>query len=100
LHLGPGIKPETPEVTGQVLDAKNQPVGAAFSAKPTEPAQGTTGESIRLSSHFDGVKLWTAETPNLYQVRFTLLQNGVPQHTITNRLVFAPSSCARTTDFT
>jgi beta-galactosidase/beta-glucuronidase len=88
LHLGPGIKPETTEVTGQVLDAKNQPVGAAFSAKPTEPAQGTNMESIRLSSHFDGVKQWTAETPNLYQVRFTLLQNGVPSHTITNRFGF------------
>ena len=34
------------------------------------------------------MKLWTAETPNLYRVKFTLLENGVPQHTITNRFAF------------
>ena len=34
------------------------------------------------------MKLWTAETPNLYRVQFTLLENGVPQHTITNQFGF------------
>ena len=88
LHLGPGIKPEIAEVTGQILDTNNQPVGTPFSAKISDYAQGSTLESIQLSSHFDGVKLWTAETPNLYRVQFTLLQNGVPQHSITNQFGF------------
>ncbi len=88
LHLGPGIKPKIAEVTGQILDTNYQPVGAPFSAKTSDYAQGSTLESIQLSSHFDGVKLWTAETPNLYHIQFTLLQNGVPQHTITNQFGF------------
>jgi hypothetical protein len=88
LHLGPGIKPETATVTGQVLDPNNQPVGAPFSAKMSDDAQGSALESIQLTSHFNDVKLWTAETPNLYHVQFTLLQDGVPQHTITNQFGF------------
>jgi hypothetical protein len=88
LHLGPGIKPEIAEVTGQILDTNNQPVGTPFSAKTSDHAQGSTLESIQLSTHFDGVKLWTAETPNLYRVQFTLFQNGLPQHTITNQFGF------------
>jgi Glycosyl hydrolases family 2, TIM barrel domain/Glycosyl hydrolases family 2, sugar binding domain/Glycosyl hydrolases family 2/Domain of unknown function (DUF4981)/Beta galactosidase small chain len=88
LHLGPGVTAGSAELTAQVLDAENQPVGALFSAKMSDYAKDSALESVRLISHFDGVKLWTAETPNLYQVRFTLLQNGVPQHTITNRFGF------------
>ena len=34
------------------------------------------------------MKLWTAETPNLYNVRLSLLQNGAPEHVITNRFGF------------
>jgi hypothetical protein len=88
LHLGPGVKADTATVAGQILDAQNQPVGAPFSAKVSDAAAGEAVASIQLNSHFDGVKLWTAETPNLYQVQFTLLQNGVAQHTITNRFGF------------
>ncbi len=82
VHLGPG-RPAPVTVQGQVLDADNQPVGAAFAA---EVPAGQ--ETVRLQSHVDGVKLWTAETPNLYQVRFSRLQNGVPAHVITNRFGF------------
>ena len=88
VHFGPGVKAGTAEVTAQILDTNNQPVGALFSAKPTDYAQGSDLESIQLDSHFDGVKLWTAETPNLYRVQFTLLEHGVPQHTITNQFGF------------
>jgi hypothetical protein len=34
------------------------------------------------------VKLWTAETPNLYHVRFTLAAAGVPEHVLTERFGF------------
>jgi hypothetical protein len=88
LHLGPGVKLGTAEVTGQILDTNYEPVGAPFSARMADGSPDSALESIQISSHFDGVKLWTAETPNLYNVKFTLLEDGVPQHTITNRFAF------------
>jgi hypothetical protein len=88
VHFGPGIKLGTAEVTGQILDVKNEQVGSPFSAKMMDGPLDSNLERIQLSSHFDGVKLWTAETPNLYRVKFTLLENGVPQHTITNQFGF------------
>ena len=88
LHLGPGIIAGTAEATAQILDAQNKPVGALISARMTDGLPNGFLQGIQLRSHFDGVKLWTAETPNLYKVKFTLLENGVPQHTITNRFGF------------
>ena len=85
VHLAGGGS-EAAAVSAQVLDAGDQPVGAPFSAAPAGPA--TPGAGVHLSSHLDGVKLWTAETPNLYRVRFALLQNGQPEHVITNRFAF------------
>ena len=87
VHFGPGVKPGA-EVTVQIMDTKNQPVGVPFLAKAYDGPLDSNLESIQLNSHLDGVKLWTAETPNLYRVKFTLLQNGVPQHTITNQFGF------------
>ena len=88
IHFGPGVPAETTVVTGQVVDDQNQPVGAPFEARATNFVAGTPLSGLQLNAHFDGIKLWTAETPNLYQVRFTLLQNGVPQHALTNRFGF------------
>jgi hypothetical protein len=88
LHFGPGVKAETTTLTGQILDVQNQPVGQPFSAKMPDYAPGSALEGIQLNSHFEGVKLWTAETPNLYRAQFTLLQSGVPQHTITDSFGF------------
>ncbi len=82
VHLGPDVTPPA-QVQAQILNMENQPVGEAFS---TDLPAGQ--DSVRVQSHLDGVKLWTAETPNLYQAKFTLLQAGVPQHTITNRFGF------------
>ena len=82
LHLGPGLTAPV-SVQGQVLDADNQPLGRAFTAEVP-----TGQDTVRLKSHLDGVKLWTAETPNLYNVRLTLLQDGAPEHVITNRFGF------------
>ncbi|HEX5398401.1 MAG TPA: glycoside hydrolase family 2 TIM barrel-domain containing protein [Verrucomicrobiae bacterium] len=88
VHFGPGVKLGTAEVTARILDAQNQPVGAPFSARMGDGPPDSNLERIRLDSHFDGVNLWTAETPNLYRVQFTLLENGVPEHTITNQFGF------------
>jgi hypothetical protein len=85
LHLGPGLTNGQVEATGEVLDAQSQVVGALFSSKRGEVSPGGP---VQLTAHFDTVKPWTAETPKVYQVQFTLLQNGVPQHTVTNRFGF------------
>ncbi len=82
LHLGPGLTPPT-EVEAQIFDANNQPVGAAFTG-----VLAAGKDTVSVQAHFDGVKPWTAETPNLYHAQFTLLQNGVPKHSITNRFAF------------
>jgi len=81
-HLGAAASaPET--VTAQLFDARGQPVGAAFSADVAAGADTAT-----LRANFPGVKLWTAETPNLYQVRLTLADAGGTQHTVTERFGF------------
>ena len=90
LHLAPGLTNlTTAQVSAQIFDAKHQPVGAPFSARRTNV---TTGEDkfsvVQVASHLDGVKLWTAETPNLYEVQFTLQQDGLAQHVVTTRFGF------------
>ncbi len=82
VHFGSGLATAA-RVQGQLLDTANQTVGAPFA---TDVAPGQ--ETVQLKSHFDGMRLWTAETPNLYHAQFTLLQNGIPQHVITNRFGF------------
>jgi hypothetical protein len=82
IHLGAAAAaPET--VAAQVYDAQNHPVGAAFSA---EVAAGTDTATVR--ANFPGVKLWNAETPNLYRVRFTLLSGGEVAAADTERFGF------------
>jgi hypothetical protein len=91
VHFGSGLNPFNAKVTAQLLDAKNQPVGAPISPIPQKLMDGpiNTNETLQsFSAHFDGVKLWNVEMPNLYRVQFTLLENGVPQHTITNQFGF------------
>ena len=88
LHFGPGVKPEGATVTGQILDANDRPVGAPFSARVPADAGGAAIKGLQLRAHFDGVRLWTAETPNLYHAQFTLLQDGMAQHTVTDSFGF------------
>ncbi|HEY5043625.1 MAG TPA: glycoside hydrolase family 2 TIM barrel-domain containing protein [Verrucomicrobiae bacterium] len=89
LHFGPGVKASAPEVTAQIFDSNSQPVGALIHGLDLPQIGANPPDDVLfVISHFDKPKLWTAETPNLYQVKFTLLENGVPQHTITNRFGF------------
>jgi hypothetical protein len=82
VHLGAGVTAPA-QVSGQILDAQGQPVGAPFTA---DLAAGA--DNVTLQSQLSGVKLWSAETPNLYTVRLTLSEGGVPVHTITQRFGF------------
>jgi hypothetical protein len=59
------------ELRAQILDMQDRPVGAPLAASL---AAGDTSATVR--GQCDGVKLWTAETPHLYRVRFELAVVG------------------------
>ena len=74
--------------TGQVLKAQvqtltGQNIGPAFSA-----TINTADEKTTLKQTFQDVKLWNAETPNLYQVVVSLNGPRGTMHTITQRFGF------------
>ncbi|MBW8780627.1 MAG: beta-galactosidase [Verrucomicrobia bacterium] len=71
-------------VTAQMLAADGQPVGAPFSA--AIPGSGTG--RVHLETRIEAPRLWTAETPNLYSVQFTLRKAGESLHTVTERFGF------------
>lgn len=81
VHLGPGIR--TGEISAQIFDASGAAVATPFTA---DVAAGAT----QVSVHGRAIepKLWTAETPDLYQLRLTLSQRGKPAHTRTERFGF------------
>jgi hypothetical protein len=66
VYLG-GKLDDPARLAGQIENMDGAPVGAPFVADvPAGAAQAT------LRTRLDGVKTWSAETPNLYRVRFTL----------------------------
>ncbi|HJX93325.1 MAG TPA: glycoside hydrolase family 2 TIM barrel-domain containing protein, partial [Pyrinomonadaceae bacterium] len=70
-------------VVAQIVTPSGQPVGEPFSSEVL-PDQHVA----RLQSIVTRPNLWTAETPNLYRVRITLLNGAKPVHTITERFGF------------
>ena len=70
--------------TARVLTVVGQPVGEPFSAPVTAGAE----RLVTLRSQIAGVKPWSAETPDLYQVEVTLEQDGKPVHTVNPRFGF------------
>ena len=69
-------------VVAQIVDAGGVVVGAPFSAPVNHQ------RTVRLQTNIAQPKLWTAETPNLYRVRLTLLKNARPVHLIIERFGF------------
>ncbi len=67
----------------QTLDGKN--VGRAFRARI---ASSGANEILNLKSHLSRPKLWTAETPNLYQVWVRLKEKGKTVHEIQQHFGF------------
>jgi hypothetical protein len=70
-------------VVAQIVAPSGQPVGEPLSSE-VSPDQHVA----RLQSIVTRPNLWTAETPNLYRVRITLLNGAKPVHTITERFGF------------
>ncbi|WP_114782910.1 glycoside hydrolase family 2 TIM barrel-domain containing protein [Botryobacter ruber] len=76
------------EVAAQVYTLDGKKVGNEFKTGIK------AGETVaRLQSKISSPKQWTPEFPNLYRVTYTLLQNGKPVHTESQRFGF------RTVDF-
>jgi beta-galactosidase/beta-glucuronidase len=70
-------------ITGQLYTLAGQKFGAPFSVKING------GDSIaNISTHVASPKLWSPEFPNLYNVVFTLNENGKPVHTVKQRIGF------------
>ncbi len=81
LHFDEPVQRNTYAVA-QVFDADGKPVG--------EPVRvlASRKEQIELQGSFKSPKLWTAETPNLYTVKFTLEQSSRTLHDLTQRFGF------------
>ncbi len=72
------------QVEAQILTSDGKPLGQPVSTAIPANSAGL----VTISTKIDAPKLWTAETPNLYQARFTLRKDGVEIHTITQRFGF------------
>jgi hypothetical protein len=71
------------EVRARIYTLDDQEAGSGFSTKINN------GDTIvRLRTVIKSPLLWSPEFPNLYLVKFTLLDNGIPVHTITKRFGF------------
>jgi hypothetical protein len=69
------------EVEAQIETLNGKKVGSAFTQK-------ITGDEVRLQTKVAEPKLWTAETPNLYNVQFRLKRGGEIIHQIRQRFGF------------
>ena len=67
----------------QVLDATGRPVGTPITAKNT-----ALNVTAHLSGMFRNPRLWSAETPNLYQIKVRLKIGNTVVHTVHQRFGF------------
>jgi len=71
------------QVLAQVVDPDGNPVGAPMVA-PVE----TNATSVIVTGAIPGVRWWSAETPFLYRVEFSLVAGDDVLHTVTERFGF------------
>lgn len=73
-------------VEAQVSDLSGKAVGEPI----VQPVAGDAGPraAVRLSGKFVSPRLWTAETPNLYQVEFRLKRGDTVVHSVRQRFGF------------
>ncbi len=82
IFLSEGQK-EAYELQAELFDNNGKPIGETLlvSLRPGS-------DKLEVQGKFDNVSLWNAETPNLYQVRFSLLQNGKVLHQTNEKFGF------------
>jgi hypothetical protein len=69
-------------LAAQVLTLDGQKAGTTFTKEIGN------NKEVQLKSTINGIKTWTPEFPNLYILEVTLLANGKPVHTLTERFGF------------
>jgi len=79
---GNGVTPGD-SVETQIMDLKGSPVGAAFS-QPVSAAD----QPVHLQAQIPSPRLWTAETPNLYQLEVRLKHGATTLHSLRQRFGF------------
>ncbi|MDN3669552.1 glycoside hydrolase family 2 TIM barrel-domain containing protein [Echinicola jeungdonensis] len=82
VYLGNGYNSNL-SVKAQVTDEDGKKVGDEIKAQIEEG-----GDKAVLEADFDDVQLWTAETPNLYNIEFSLYDGGELVHKIKDRFGF------------
>ncbi|MDR2938454.1 MAG: DUF4981 domain-containing protein [Prevotellaceae bacterium] len=70
-------------MTAQITDTAGSPVGS-----PLQVEVPKGGDKVTLTTKLDNPKLWTAETPNLYKVKFTLKEGDNVRHIVGERFGF------------
>ncbi len=56
--------------------------------KPAVQSLSGNSDKLIVKNKYSNVKLWSAETPNLYKVKFTLQNNGKDIHSVTETIGF------------
>lgn len=82
VYLGDGI-PSSLTVKAQVTDPEGKTVGSVIEGKI-----GSGSDKTVLKASFQQIKTWTAETPNLYHIHFSLFEGDRLLHTIDDRFGF------------
>lgn len=67
----------------QVYTVDGKPVGRLL-----KDSVRAGSDKIALNSLFEGIQTWTAESPNMYQVRFSLKSGTTIKHVVTERFAF------------
>ncbi len=78
--FGNGV-PDGSVVEAQILQLNGRPAGKMFAGQIAD-------SKVTLKTRFPSPRLWTAETPNLYEVEFRLKQRGQTVHTFRQRFGF------------
>jgi hypothetical protein len=77
-----GDAPRNTQLVAQVVDASGAEVGAPLREMSSRRNQ------VAIAGKFVNPALWTAETPNLHSVKFSLVQGGRELHRLTQRFGF------------
>jgi beta-galactosidase/beta-glucuronidase len=75
---------ESASVEAQIYDAAGKPVGDVFSAE----VPGGGASRVSVETRIPNPALWTAETPELYTVKFKLKKGDSNLHEVTQRFGF------------
>lgn len=71
------------KVIAEITDINGKRIG-----KPIEASLANGSDKAIINGKFENIKKWTAETPNLYEVNFSLVINGKVLHKVKDQFGF------------